>query len=243
MRWIFFVLAGANVLLLVWQLLIGPHHDPSAAPVTARQVPSDVPPILLLKERVAGQSQSAEQAADVETAGSRGPTSIDAPVQPMCTYVGPFDSQEQAAQMEERLAAMDVTGRITDVEIPAGPGYWVYLAPLESRKEALRSLQELQSRGVDSYIIPKGELANGISLGMFSQEALARARVAELSELGLNPEIDVIERSYKEIWVAIPQAVAANLAEPAWQRLLENNKNANRRQNFCLHVASQDNFH
>jgi hypothetical protein len=234
MRWIFFVLVIANISLFGWHFFQVPDDDVADH---SAQVPKldRAPRIRLLSEL--GKSDGTG-ATDKPAAPE-----FDPPRQPLCTFVGPFEATEQAAQLVERLAAMEIEGDVAEVEIPSGPGYWVYLAPRASRREALRSLTELQARGVDSFIIPKGELMNGISLGMFSQEDLARAHVRDMAELGLNAEIDIIERSYKEIWVSVPKASADSLGEQAWQRLLESNKKADRRQNFCLHVASRGNFH
>ena len=242
MRWIFFVLVSANILLFGWHFLAGKNDVvPQGMEI---QHPSDVPPIYMLGEPL--KRQANEKIVKADKPASRAKETIDglkAPSKPLCTLVGPFETSDEAAQLVERLAAMDVEGHVANLEIPSGLGYWVYLAPRESRREALRSLAELQARGVDSFIIPKGKLMNGISLGMFSQETLAHAHVRDMAELGLDAKIDIVERSYNETWVSVPQASASKLGEQAWQRLLKSNKTADRRQNFCLHVASQGNFH
>lgn len=243
MRWIFFVLLGANALLLSWQLFAEQPRQQAPAPrATNQQEISDSPSIALLQE-VPRQRASAESpspaAKESEVSGSQ----PDTMGKSMCTFVGPFEDEGSAGELVERLAAMEVQGSVAPVDIPAGPGYWVYLEPLGSKREALRALAELQAQRIDSYIIPKGELANGISLGMFSKEHLAKARLAEMHELGIDAKVDIIERSHHEIWVSIPASSAEQLGDQVWQRLLEGVKTAERRQNFCLHVASQDNFH
>lgn len=252
MRWTFFLLMGANVVLFGWLLITweGP-PEPSQDRVSPQS--EEVPPILLIEEATEQQLAApspAQTAPAPQSISGRFP-GVDVTLDPslegvdkeLCMFVGPFETVEAAQQLVERLIAMDIDGRVADMEIPAGQGYWVHLEPLESRREALRRLSELQAQGVDSYVIPKGDLMNGISLGMFSQESLAQARAREMREAGLDAKIDVIERTYKEIWVSMPDADARNLGDQAWQRLLESDKNVDRRQNFCLHVASQDNIH
>lgn len=246
MRWIFFVLLGANILLFGWHMLFYQPLDrrQAFAPVSPL-AGQDVPSIRLLRD--APQRVSTPENTPPENTPENAPLAevvdSDELEKSLCTFVGPFGETAKAEQLVERLSAMGVQGEVAKVDIPAGPGYWVYLKPLASRREALRRLAELQAQGVDSYVIPRGELANGISLGMFSKEPLAQARMREMADMGITPELHVIERSYQEVWVSIPAAQASGLGDQAWRRLLESPKNTERKQNFCLHVASQDNFH
>ncbi|MFT5083703.1 MAG: hypothetical protein ACI9Y1_001748 [Lentisphaeria bacterium] len=156
----------------------------------------------------------------------------------LCDLVGPFEDHDIAKDFVERLGAIEVASIVTDIELPAGPGYWVYLVPEATRKDSLRRLSELQARGIDSYVIPKGELANGISLGMFSKKALAEARVKEMQSIGLIVNVDEIERSYREIWVVLDWGEGAKMSELTWKRVMEGIKLLERRQNYCLDVAS-----
>lgn len=156
----------------------------------------------------------------------------------LCTLVGPFNKLLEAEYFAERVLALNVNALPKEIKMPAGPGYRVYLEPEASRREALRVLAELQSKGIDSYVIPKGELANGISLGMFSQKLLADSRLKEMDNLGLAPKMDVIERTYKEIWVVLYKKEAVKLNDTSWARLMEGYDDLERRQNFCLDVAS-----
>lgn len=158
---------------------------------------------------------------------------------PLCELVGPFGDMEKAEEFIEKLKGVEVSGGVKEIELPSGTGYWVYLKPLRNRKEALRRLSELQAKGVDSYVIPKGELENGISLGMFSQKGLADARLKEMSAVGLEPQLKEIERSYREIWVMLNQGEGAKMSKYTWENLLKGINMLERRQNYCLDVASQ----
>ncbi|MFL0801889.1 MAG: SPOR domain-containing protein [Agarilytica sp.] len=156
----------------------------------------------------------------------------------LCELVGPFESSDIASDFVERLKAIEVGASLRDLELPAGPGYWVYLEPKPTRREALRVLSELQSKRIDSYVIPKGELANGISLGMFSRKQLSDARVKEMLAIGLEPLVQEIERSYREIWVMLDAGVDSKMSSLSWERAMEGIKGLERRQNYCLDVAS-----
>ncbi len=176
-----------------------------------------------------GDEQSAEEVHDPHAGGGK----------LLCELVGPFESSGVASDFVERLKAIEVGASVRDIELPAGAGYWVYLEPKPTRREALRVLSELQSKRIDSYVIPKGELENGISLGMFSKKTLSDARVKEMVSIGLEPLVEEIERSYREIWVMLNAGADAKMSSLSWQRAMEGIKGLERRQNYCLDVASQ----
>lgn len=173
----------------------------------------------------------------------RGEALADLPEQPLCLLVGPFADQELAGNLIQRLKSLDLQPRLESLEVPEDPGYWVYLPPELSQNAALRRLHELQSKNVDSYIIPRGELALGISLGMFSREELALQRRQELEAQGYEAKIQEISRSHREVWVSLPPSQAAQVANQFWEEFFTRHPELDKRQNFCPGVASGTNFH
>ncbi len=114
-----------------------------------------------------------------------------------CELIGPFAELLHAEYLVERLAALEVASSIKQVEIADGKNYWVYLKPEMSEKEALRRLSEIQqSKAIDSYIIPSGELANGISFGQFVSEAEAKTRAEQIHAQGYAAEIKELPKSH-----------------------------------------------
>lgn len=262
MRWIFISLAVMNGLLLGWLLLF---HDPQISsnptfPSYVQQGSGQQVSTLKLLSEMTEMERSAlvfdlhKEQERIQTSGSIDSgagevSSVHGQALPMdiieesdpeslCTLVGPFPSLLKAEYFTERITALNVRAMPKEVKMPAGPGYWVYLKPEPSRREALRVLAELQAKGIDSYVIPKGDLENGISLGMFSQKTLADARVEETESLGLVAKIDIVERTYKEIWVVLNKKEALKLSDTSWAGLMEGYDDLERRQNFCLDVAS-----
>lgn len=159
-------------------------------------------------------------------------------VSELCTMLGPFDEVLKAEYIVEALASLEVLGALERLEIPGEPGYWVYLSPLPSRKEALRKLHELQAKGVDSYVIPKGDIVNGISFGMYSRSESAEVRLAEVKKFGYEAEIKEVPRSYEELWVVVQPRESVKLDTESWQNFLFERKNVERRENYCPGVAS-----
>ncbi|UZJ44599.1 SPOR domain-containing protein [Marinimicrobium sp. C6131] len=232
MRAILVVLVVMNVLLLALHQLGVISSSGASRAGEAAVVPDSAPSLRLLSE-----VSDDLPPADRTPGGQGGGTVSD--VLPLCALVGPFTERGDAQSIGERLRALDVSAETRDLEVSDGRGYWVHLAPELSQREALRRLHELQAKQIDSYVIPRGELANGISFGMFSRRALAEARRDELQALGYDAKIREVERTHREIWVVMPALQARALSDQLWEELLAESPALERRQNLCPGVASE----
>lgn len=235
MRWIFFSLLVLNGIYLLWQWQ-KPVESPQSAAVTAK-APAGVKPVVLLseleEEALATLLQRKQERLKMTESGE-----VAASAQPLCTLVGPYAKLLKAEYLVEHMAALEVKAEVQEVEIPGDKGYWVYLSPEVSKREALRRLHELQAKGIDSYVIPKGDLANGISFGMFSRLELATRRMEAMIDQGYAAAIKEVTRSHKENWVIFSPQEAVKVGEEVWQTVLDEAPGLERRQNFCPSVAS-----
>ena len=155
-----------------------------------------------------------------------------------CELIGPFAELLHAEYLVERLTSLEISATIKQVEIADGKNYWVYLKPEMSEKEALRRLSEIQqSKAIDSYIIPSGELANGISFGQFPSEKEASAKAEQIRAQGYAAEIKEVPKSHNETWVEVREKSGQKISEEKWLALLKEEKAIERRQNYCLGVA------
>lgn len=220
MRLVFFSLVLLNLGILIWGLFIRDSGETA------------------LSEQVGSMQATANSAPDPSDVNAEGEES-----RALCELVGPFPAQERADSFQERLDSIDIRAQVLSLDLPAGTSYRVYLAPLESAEAAHRKLAELQAKGVDSYIMRKGSLTNAISLGMYTRENLANEQVARISAMGLEPVKEVIERTQIEIWVMLEQGEAEKMSPSTWENMLSGLDAQERRQNFCLDVASQGNIH
>lgn len=223
MRSIFFLLLLTNVVLLFWRYSVGlpDQLQGAASGASANRPVISGQPLHLLNESVPTESIAQSE-----------------PRAPMCKMVGPFDDEKTAATFIERLAVLDVVATVRYVESSSGESYWVHFPAQANRDAARRQLAQLQARGVDSYIIPKGEFKNGISLGVFSQKSSADAKIAELKSMGYAPEVQIIGRSYQEVWVMLNEGEEQKLAESTWKTLTQMNFSLQEQENLCLDVAS-----
>lgn len=160
----------------------------------------------------------------------------------LCLYVGSFEDKVLSKKVVERLAAWDILASSEDLELPVGKGYWVYLPPEVSKQAAMRKLKELQAQGLDSYVIPKGNLENGISFGVFSSEERAIALQGRIAKQGYSVLTAEIERTEKQNWVVVDKQMGAFLNDLVWEKVLEIAPGIEREKRYCLGVAQRENI-
>ncbi len=231
MRLIFMVLLMGNVAFFISQLLVGETEAVHSSGVAERQINR----LQTLAERNVKGSvpDKVTQKKITETAGSSPAGSSS----DQCQLIGPFAELLHAEYLVERLAGLEVEAVIKNIEIADGKNYWVYLKPEMSEKEALRKLYEVQAKSIDSYIIPTGELANGISFGQFADVKEATDRVEKIRSQGYAAEIKEIPKSHSEVWVEIKDKSEQKISAEQWLELLKEENGIERRQNYCLGVA------
>ncbi|MDG9760539.1 SPOR domain-containing protein [Pseudomonas sediminis] len=191
MRWILLLLLLLNAFYYVWHQQQGPLRAKEVAPAGAYQ--SARKDIRLLSEADAPRVR----------AESSAPADVVAPEAAVCLYLGSFEEESKARVVEQRLLSLDIQAEVRSVDAAAGVEYWVYLPPLASRQASLRQLRELQARRIDSYIITQGELANGISLGIFPRNDSANSVMQRLRDVGYEPQIRELSRAHRSFWVRV----------------------------------------
>jgi cell division septation protein DedD len=195
MRWILLLLLLLNAFYYVWHQQQAPLRAKEVAPADAYQTARR--DIRLLSE--AGASSPRSQAA--------APVAEASPEAAVCLFLGSFEEEAWAKVVEQRLLSLDIQADVRSVDAAAGVEYWVYLPPLASRQASLRQLRELQARRIDSYIITQGELANGISLGIFPRNDSANSVMQRLRDVGYEPQIRELPRAHRNFWVRVaPQS-------------------------------------
>lgn len=188
MRWFFLLLLVLNLFYYVW------HQQ--QAPLRVKEVESF--------SLYQGARQNIRLVSEADVA--RVPVESGAQVvssQAVCLYLGSFEQEAEALALEQRLLSLDIQSGVRSIDAAAGVDYWVYLVPLASRQASLRQLKELQARKIDSYIIGQGDLANGISLGIFPRSDSAESVMQRLREAGYEPMLRELSRAHRAYWVRI----------------------------------------
>lgn len=203
MRWLFLGLLIINTMYFVWSRK---DFNPSAV---------DVDPILLNSP---DQVRLISEVPKLQEQ-SNGAEQQDVQVEMM--LLGGFVDKQLAEKLLQRLVSLDIQSNITVLESQVDLEYWVYLAPLASSQAAVSLLKEMQARQIDGYLITKGELANGVSLGMFAREDSALSVVERLKEAGYEPSVRTTERTQRLYWVIVAEKSRRLVGQDLLKRLMQ----------------------
>ena len=181
MRVFIFLLLLANIAYLAWNSQNPPESPPLMATVPSVQASRS---LQLLSEVV---REVEPEPAPVET----------------CISLGIFNTIEESDFLVSALLERGMQARAELLQSDDVLNFRVYMPPFNSETAARQTLEALQAGGIESFIISSGELAGGISLGLFSQEALALAQQETLAAQGFATSIQEVTTTRNEIWVTI----------------------------------------
>ena len=138
---------------------------------------------------------------------------------PLCYSIGPMLADEEISAMGEWLEGQGGQLELRVDERRELSLYWVYFPSLPSRAAAVERVSRMKAEGLnDIYIIPAGDQANAISLGVYSQRSSLDRRLRELKAKGYDPSIVPRYRTTKAAWfdaifLAIYQYPATEFAD------------------------------
>ena len=109
---------------------------------------------------------------------------------PVCVDLGPL-SPEEAARVEQSLAALVPGGRPVSQPVDVTAGWWVHVPPRRSRETAERDAARMHAQGVrDTFVVLEPpEWRHAISLGIFRSEEAARRFAEALRERGVTEAV------------------------------------------------------
>jgi len=167
MRWIVGLLLAANLLFAVVAGIGRPARSPDA--------------------QLLDLQMNAQQVRVVD-GGQDQPAPRRKPEQPAaaCLAWGPFVEAE-AVRAREWLAGLVPAEAVTSRVVTGIATWWVFMPPQGGSVDAQRRLAELKALGVTGYSLveAEGEWRNAIELGVFPDEARARAYLGTLQQAGL----------------------------------------------------------
>ncbi len=205
-RAIFFVLLLANVSVYAW------YHWYVASSSAALQ-PSAPPggkPLQLVSELTPAERKSVAQNAPAEATAPAvaaithaAPAAVTgAATAQACVSYGPFPSADASGQGMARLKTAGLTPSQRTVPGKAKLGYWVFLPPFSSRREADAAADLLRKKNVkDIYVVADEANRNAVSLGVFSQKDGAIQREKDIRKLGLKPQMAERFRDEPRYWI------------------------------------------
>ena len=160
-----------------------------------------------------------------------------------CLLLGPFPSSKKADQIQQRLFSLGIPSREKSDTENLTYDYWVHIPPLSGREAAIRLLRELQGQEIDSFVITQGELANGISLGLFSKEVSANKVSSRLLQAGYETRIKKLARQPRVFWLELTQEHAGKLTAELQEEFAEEYNDLKILEKNCKGIASGDSIH
>lgn len=209
MKWIALVLVLVNAGYLGWQLQRLELPPTEARPVDTEE-PDYVNRLLLLSE--VDRSQLRERRPPIAVTALAQDTAADVTASPdvpvgLCYSVGPLAEIDEIDRMRDWLLERGGAARLRTDEVRELSLYWVFFPPFATRVEALERVEAMRAQGMsDIYIIPRGDQANAISLGVYSRRQSLDRRVRELRGFGYSPDVAPRYRTKRASWfdVAFP---------------------------------------
>ena len=122
-------------------------------------------------------------------------------IQLACRAWGPFANREVLEPVQAIVRQADPAARVVSFEIEAAPDYLVYLDSDNNLDNARRILKELESQGIDAYVIAGGQYVNSVSAGVFSNRQGADNLIGRLQDLGYAAALQPLERSQQVIYL------------------------------------------
>ncbi|TDQ36368.1 SPOR domain-containing protein [Thiopseudomonas denitrificans] len=209
MRLILLVLVAANIAYFAWQNYFNIYPERSVPVRVVESQVNGLPSLVLLSEsRVERSWQQTNPVVPQGLPGGR-------------ILLGGFVSRDEVDELRQRLLGLGIAGQVVQKDVPAEEEFWVYMPPLSSRAATLRLLKELQARKLDGYLITQGELANGISLGIFPHENSAEAVLERLQMAGYQAQIKKISRNQTAYWFEVSAAAQRLLDDKLLESLLK----------------------
>ena len=234
MRYLFLFLVLLNLAYWAWQ-----HSVAQPEPLPPARVLADVPPLLLLSERDTGVTPAAEAMPTADEPASEAVAETEPPLR-RCFTLGPLRSSESAESLADAIEGAGFAVSLREREEEEIAGYWVYLAPYESRKAALAVARELAKKGIkDYYVVPNGDYENAVSLGLFSEPQRADRRTRRIADLGYEALTSVRYRTRTLYWLDYDEEGEAVLAAQIWEHATTDAESIQRIARDCDEIAGR----
>jgi len=219
-KWLTLLLFAANIAFMAWRLQAVPVVPdesrtvrPGRATINRLLLLSEVDPSELRMRRgseplsvAAGNGAEVATAAPGESAGGA-----------RCGTVGPLPDGAQRERVRVWLESHGARLRLRPGKRREMVLYWIYLPPFPSRNAARRQVAELAAKGIDDiFVINWGNMADAISLGVYSRRASLERRIKELRGAGYSPRVVERTRQEKATWYDIRLEGGEALPEEAF---------------------------
>ena len=165
-----------------------------------------------------------------------------------CFTIQSFSTIDDASSLIAEMGEAIFSSNVRLSGDPLSSQYRVFIPPASSRGIATITLNGLREgliaaeMEMESDLITRGMLENGIALGVFSQQGDAQAARNGVQQLGYAAKIEEIPRSTGEIQVQLQVLERYVLENPAWLDLAAGGLNLTITENVCETIAQGSQF-
>lgn len=189
MKWLFFLLVVINIGVFGWYNLVVVNQeivsDPVYAPPVSNKILTlnEVPEIIKKPGPTAKEIEFKaveDELREITDAFEQFSSINDSPL--FCPRIE-FEKEHDKRIFMPQIDSLGWHYQETKIEAERQK-FWLYIGAPETREQASRIVTSLKLRGVDSFIINRGEMKNRLSLGLYSVSITAeqeRNRISELS--------------------------------------------------------------
>ena len=133
---------------------------------------------------------TADQQSRLEVSADIVSTQVEVtPSASVCVRITGLKDGDSLPVVESRLKALELSVEQERIRDVYKREYQVILGPFNSIDEARAELVVVSAKGFEGFVMPLGEQANSLSLGLFSNRENANRRIAELEA------VDIVARS------------------------------------------------
>lgn len=208
LSWLFYALLVCNGLFFAWQWF---DRESKSDEVVAQGAQQKTPTGLRLLSEVDDTELRPRARAGAQTVESKASPSKHARISdavansspaPVCYSLGPLPGEGEVEQLRGWVLAAGGAPRVRMAQRREHTLSWVYLPPFATRDEAVRVAQEMARSGIkDIFAIPRGDMANAISLGVYARNSSLERRLRQLKARGYDASVLPRYRAQPEYWM------------------------------------------
>ncbi len=159
-----------------------------------------------------------------------------------CAEAGVFGDRESAEAFVAPLPGMGASGMVVEREEPISSTWWVHMPVFSSEEVAATMLKELQDKNIDSYYMRSGDMAGGISLGVYSRPESALIGQQRLADQGYAASIKEVSRIGARFYATLNLPDAALRETPDWADFLASAGGVEVSEKACETIAPENQF-
>lgn len=165
---------------------------------------------------------SESQQARLQKAADSAPVVVSTkPANDQCVRIFGLKESDSLPVVESRLKALELNVRQERVKELLKREYQVVLGPFDSIDLARSEMVAVNAKGFESFVISKGDLANSLSLGLFSNLENANRRIAELAAVEITAKSIQLERYNEAIQLVVDKKSSLLIADPTLRTLID----------------------